>query len=191
MTNINNMENQNYYDDILFLINKEKLLEATKYIKNISGIGLKEAKDCVDSLLEVKKQRMLTTEDISNCLRKNYIDLDKIAPKNSASAQWGLRNIKDINNIIPYSTLHLDYNMVFFNFLYNNFCDCEIESFVPVKKLFPHASFFTFSSKSLVPPKTLNSTSSIVSSASISRTFLNAVIDTSIISSVGSLVVIR
>ena len=82
---------------------------------------------------------MLTTEDISNCLRKNYIDLDKIAPKNSASAQWGLRNIKDINNIIPYSTLHLDYNMVFFNLLYNNFSDCEIENFIPAKKIFPNA----------------------------------------------------
>lgn len=79
----------------------------------------------------------MTTDDIQNVIGVLF-SVDKIT-LGSFSSQWTLRNIKDVNNIIPYSTLNLDYNMVFFHLLYNNFSDCEIESFIPAKKIFPHA----------------------------------------------------
>lgn len=126
------MKNKKYCDNILLLINKGDILEAIRYIKAVTGIGLKEAKDHVEELLALK--RPLTNADIEKCLG--------FTPEESTSSQWTLRNIKDVNNIIPYSTLHLDYNMVFFNLLYDNFSDCEIENFIPAKKIFPNAPVY-------------------------------------------------
>ena len=49
------------------------------------------------------------------------------------------RNVWDVNNIIPYSTLHLKENQMFLSYLFNNFRDCKLENKIYANQLFPNA----------------------------------------------------
>lgn len=60
-------------------------------------------------------------------------------PKSSESQPWNFRNIKDINNIVPYATLHLRENQMFLRYLFNNFQDCKLETKIQAQQLFPNA----------------------------------------------------
>lgn len=63
-------------------------------------------------------------------------------PKSSEPQPWNFRNIKDINNIVPYATLHLRENQMFLSYLFNNFQDCKLETKVQATQLFPHAPVY-------------------------------------------------
>lgn len=63
--------------------------------------------------------------------------IETLLDRNSNSPHF--RNIRDINNIVPYSTLHLKENHLFISYLYNNFQDCKIETMIAAKSLFPAA----------------------------------------------------
>ena len=63
-------------------------------------------------------------------------------PKSSESQPWNFRNIKDINNIVPYATLHLRENQMFLSYLFNNFQDCKLETKVQAAQLFPYAPVY-------------------------------------------------
>ena len=52
---------------------------------------------------------------------------------------YNFRNIKDMNNIIFYSTLHLKENHLFYSYIHNNFQDCEIAAKVPARQVFANA----------------------------------------------------
>ncbi len=52
---------------------------------------------------------------------------------------WNFRNIKDVNNVVPYSTLHLRENKMFMKYLTKNFPTCEISQKVPANQLFSNA----------------------------------------------------
>ena len=60
-------------------------------------------------------------------------------PKHSEPQPWNFRNIKDINNIVPYATLHLRENQMFLSYLFNNFQDCKLENKIYVNQLFSNA----------------------------------------------------
>ena len=63
-------------------------------------------------------------------------------PKKSEPQPWNFRNIKDINNIVPYATLHLRENQMFLSYLFNNFQDCKLETKVQAAQLFPYAPVY-------------------------------------------------
>jgi hypothetical protein len=57
-------------------------------------------------------------------------------PKKSEPQPWNFRNIKDINNIVPYATLHLRENQMFLSYLFNNFQDYDPYAFYAANRLF-------------------------------------------------------
>lgn len=59
--------------------------------------------------------------------------------KNCNPINYNFRNIKDMNNIILYSTLHLKENHLFYSYIHNNFQDCEIAAKVPARQVFANA----------------------------------------------------
>lgn len=63
-------------------------------------------------------------------------------PQKSEPQPWNFRNIKDINNIVPYATLHLRENQMFLSYLFNNFQDCKLETKVQAAQLFPYAPVY-------------------------------------------------
>lgn len=63
-------------------------------------------------------------------------------PKKSEPQPWNFRKIKDINNIVPYATLHLRENQMFLSYLFNNFQDCKLETKVQATQLFPYAPVY-------------------------------------------------
>lgn len=63
-------------------------------------------------------------------------------PKHSEPQPWNFRKIKDINNVVPYATLHLRENQLFLSYLFNNFQDCKLETKVQAAQLFPYAPVY-------------------------------------------------
>lgn len=63
-------------------------------------------------------------------------------PKHSEPQPWNFRKIKDINNVVPYATLHLKENQLFLSYLFNNFQDCKLETKVQAAQLFPYAPVY-------------------------------------------------
>ena len=63
-------------------------------------------------------------------------------PQKREPQPWNFRNIKDINNIVPYATLHLRENQMFLSYLFNNFQDCKLETKVQAAQLFPYAPVY-------------------------------------------------
>ena len=70
---------------------------------------------------------------------KTSVITDITTNKNEQPMNYNFRNIKDVNNIVPYSTLALKENHLFFSYLYNNFQDCKIESKLTARQVFPNA----------------------------------------------------
>lgn len=66
----------------------------------------------------------------------------QITPKRNEAQPWNIRNIKDINNIVPYATLHLRENQMFLSYLFNNFQDCKLETKIQAQQLFPNAPVY-------------------------------------------------
>ena len=64
------------------------------------------------------------------------------AKKTTEAMNYNFRNIKDVNNIVPYSTLHLKEHHLFFSYIHNNFNDCEIEMKVQPNQIFANAPHY-------------------------------------------------
>jgi hypothetical protein len=59
--------------------------------------------------------------------------------KHNESQVWNFRNIKDVNNVEFYATLHLKENQMFLSYLFNNFKDCKLETKIYANELFSNA----------------------------------------------------
>ena len=59
--------------------------------------------------------------------------------KHNESQVWNFRNIKDVNNVEVYATLHLKENQMFLSYLFNNFKDCKLETKIYANELFSNA----------------------------------------------------
>lgn len=52
---------------------------------------------------------------------------------------YDFRHIKDVNNVIPYSTLDDQSNHIFYSYIHQAFSDCKIETKVEASTVFPDA----------------------------------------------------
>lgn len=100
------------------LIDRGEILEAIKCYKDTKYVTLKEAKDYI---------------------LKIALGVKTVKTPQRPSTNYHFRNVKDVKNIIPYSTLNVRENHLFFSYLYMNFSDCQIETQVSAKQIFPQA----------------------------------------------------
>ena len=81
-------------------------------------------------------------KSIANIFSQNKeveIKIPSDTSKHNESQVWNFRNIKDVNNVEFYATLHLKENQMFLSYLFNNFKDCKLETKIYANELFSNA----------------------------------------------------